>query len=585
MTVDPRPVARPPGAVEGGLSLVGVAVLLWSWASATEGRAPAVGAQLLLAAVAWRLGRSWLSGADGSTSTAGAELGPHEIGRVAATFALPIAIAVVVARHSGRAGTIVSWSPGDPLTESVFGHLWIVPVAVGLVVVTTLLQRMLASVVARWRVWLVLVAGVAAAFSLREWLGSEANPALGEVLSGAASSWGFASALAVATALPVADPDGVRRGSRLGQWSLVPLNSVHTRPARWLVAAHLWGWPAVSIFASDAGSGLSWLPLVVLVPAVIAGASATSLGGHLFRGSATLPAATRRAVGVAALAAAVFVGTSAAAAAGGSSGAPATRADAAGLLAVAVPSFEVVVPRPLDVLLVGDSTMAPMRWFREGQASLKGFEYVLDVESCRRIAKRSCWGRESRIPTSAALAISSRRRNFDYVVLMAGAHSTRRDLADEIRMAQEAAEARGAKLLIVTLRESIRYTAADSVPGESAFVEFNRIIRDLAEELGPEKVALVDWNTFSFRESQWFRSDGIHPNLEGTIALGWLISQAVAADAGNPCPYDWQYPCTLPDGAGMNRNWLGDFGVTPTEEHCYEDGNARIPICQRDRRM
>lgn len=580
---DPDASSRP-GPTEGILSLAGTALVASSWIGPAGARAGEAGAQLLLAALGWRCGRGWSARARGLTVHSEPETAV--ITRCAMVVALPVLAHLVIVEHSGSTRPVEMWRLAARPTASSFGHFWVVGAAVVLVTAFALAQRMAESVTARWRPLLAAGSCAVALLSAGAWLSSPAGSTVRSLLGLGRSSWGFAAAVALALSLG-GDGGGRRRagGAGLASFSVVPLVSAHEREARWLVGAFLWGWPAVHVLVGEPAEGLLWLPLLVLIGATIVGGWSVSLVGGWVRWTSVLPSATRRAIGVSATAAVVLIGTSTAVSAGGVAGGPAFRADSAGLLSVAVPELEIVVPRPLEVMLVGDSTMAPMRWFRQGQASLSGFDYVLDAESCRRIAKRSCWGRESRIPTSATLAISSRRRNFDYVVLMAGAHSTRKDLADEIRMAQEAAESRGAKLLVLTLRESQRYTQADAPPGESAFVEFNRIIRRVVDELGPDKAAIIDWNSFSFREAEWFRSDGIHPNLTGTIALGWFISRAIAAEAGNPCPSDWTYPCPVPREPTDGRNWLDEFGVTPTNEHCYEDGNERIPVCGRDRRM
>lgn len=585
---------------ESALSVSGMVVLVSSWVGNSGGRSVEVGSQLLLAALGWRCGRQWArrrpvlaDGAEPDVSTATTVL---------ATVAVSVLLQLLVTRHAGGIRSIVAWDPTSPPGRSLLGHLWVVGAALMLAGIATLVQRIAESLTASWRLVLAAAACSAAGFSFGEWLTSPEST-VGESLSLVASSWGFAAALALALVLPVGLDSAAGRSAvedeadgrvdrvvatglrRFAAWSLVPLSTVHERPGRWLLGSFLWGWPAAHLFVDSTGAALAWLPMMVVAAGSVVGGWIVSILGGWRQRRASLAPATRRAISVSLTAALVLVGTSTAVSAGGVIGGPGLRTDPRGLLQVAVPEFDVVVPRPLEVFLVGDSTMAPMRWFRQGQASLSGFDYVLDVESCRRIAKRSCWGRESRIPTSATLAILSRRRNFDYVVLMAGAHSTRKDLAEEVRMAQQAAQEHGAKLLIVTLRESERYVQADVPSGESAFAEFNRIIRRVADELGPDKVSLIDWNGFSNREPGWFRSDGIHPNLTGTIALGWFLSQSIAAEAGNPCPSDWTYPCPVPGQEATGRNWLDDFGVTPTEEHCYEDGNDRIRVCQRDRRM
>jgi peptidoglycan/LPS O-acetylase OafA/YrhL len=89
--------------------------------------------------------------------------------------------------------------------------------------------------------------------------------------------------------------------------------------------------------------------------------------------------------------------------------------------------------KPVNVLLLGDSTMAGLRWFEDGTKSLQGFTYTLDAESCRRISEWSCYGREKRTPKNVVNVLENTTEAFDAVVLMAGYDSSAKRIGDEYK--------------------------------------------------------------------------------------------------------------------------------------------------------
>lgn len=236
------------------------------------------------------------------------------------------------------------------------------------------------------------------------------------------------------------------------------------------------------------------------------------------------------------------------------------------------------------VLLLGDSTLASLRWFKQGTVSLKGFQFSLDVESCRKIAYKSCFGREFRTPDSALTALKNYNQPLDYVVLMAGYHATISDIAKEFSLFYKLVQAKNAKLIFLSLRESLSYPLVGSGGKRSVFNKLNQILKDLVMKKSHEDVIIADWNSFSHLRAEWFGKDGIHPNIIGTVALGWFISQTIAVAVDHPCPFDDSYPCEVQKSQISKKNWLEDFNVKKTNTHCYEDGEKRKRVCTNNRR-
>jgi len=241
------------------------------------------------------------------------------------------------------------------------------------------------------------------------------------------------------------------------------------------------------------------------------------------------------------------------------------------------------LPSARSVLLVGDSTLAPLRWFVGASASLQGFSYVLDAESCRKLANRSCsGGREGRTPPSAAAAISSAKLH-DVLFVMAGYHSYPDTIASEFRAVVKAARDRGFDSIVwMTLRESTHYPGVGN--DASVYATFNRSVRSVIAEGGYEDVVVLDWNAYSASRLDWFVPDGIHVNLRGALALGEYVSLAMAALDGRSCPgASLRAPCALPLSAPSTDDLLGRYGLVDTIEHCYEMGESRQLKCRPDK--
>lgn len=254
-------------------------------------------------------------------------------------------------------------------------------------------------------------------------------------------------------------------------------------------------------------------------------------------------------------------------------------------VAVSVPNSVVRSKNLVNVFLLGDSTMASLRWFEQGTVALEGFNYKLDVESCRRIADPSCYGREKRVPTSALRAFNDFTGPLDYVVLMAGYDSSVRRVGDELRRLIAAINDKNVKVVILTYKESLKFPSPGSSGQRSVYADFNKILKEEVAKDESGNVVIADWNLFSWGQSEWFLKDGIHLKIEGAVALGWYISHLVATIADNACPFTDVYPCGFPERMDPRVDLMTQFSVKDTEIQCYEDGSSRKRVCTRDHRL
>lgn len=191
---------------------------------------------------------------------------------------------------------------------------------------------------------------------------------------------------------------------------------------------------------------------------------------------------------------------------------------------VAPTTTAVPVITPINALLIGDSILAELRWFEQGIVSLQGFTYTLNAESCRRIGRDSCGGREDRTAESVVTVLNNMTQSFDVIVLLGGYHANTDTIHDEIAAFVEVASTMAAKVVIVNYKESLAYPAPGSDGTRSMYTDFNETLRTMEAEAALGNATIADWNLFSKEGSTWFRSDAMHPNIVGTLAMGWFIS-------------------------------------------------------------
>lgn len=398
---------------------------------------------------------------------------------------------------------------------------------------------------------------------------------------------GYAALLPVLGALFVLAAGGAKYGPEL-VLRAEPLQHV----GAWSYSLYLWHWPIFVLVEAKFGSPtlLGWILLVALATALSA-LTFTAIE-HPVRVNEWLSLRSMRSVGVGlGSVLAVFAATTVLFGFAPRIDARAERFVVPEELANLEEGNEEVTalpppePKKVNVLLLGDSTMASLRWFEDGQKSLEGFTYTLDVESCRKIALRSCEGRESRVPDNAVTVLENYDKPVNVVVLMAGYHSWTTEFEGEVRALADMARYRGAKLVVLTLKESLKFPAPGSRGERSVYTDFNRLLRDVEKSGDYPLLTIANWNLFSYSSPDWFESDGIHLKLEGTLALGWYISRFVAKVVDNPCPDDGSYPCAVPTIADSEIDWLDEYKVRNTNRHCYEDGRSRTLNCTTNRRI
>ena len=220
------------------------------------------------------------------------------------------------------------------------------------------------------------------------------------------------------------------------------------------------------------------------------------------------------------------------------------------------------VQPPGRALLVGDSTLAGVRWYRTLEALL-GFPYEYTAESCRRLATASCNGREGFVPTNAVTAIRRASGSFSTVVIMTGYDDWWTVFPNGFDRVVAAARDKGARKIVwLTYREGVRYHGANVT-----FVNNNQTLRDkVASGLFPD-VVLADWHTYTATTTGWLSGDGVHLTRAGSYGAADYISRKLAHLENRACPMPWVVgeavaaPCPDPDVYGPVGDIIGLYSA------------------------
>ena len=202
--------------------------------------------------------------------------------------------------------------------------------------------------------------------------------------------------------------------------------------------------------------------------------------------------------------------------------------------AIVLTATTVQEQRKPRVLLVGDSTLLAIERYN-GYRALRGFDYVLDAESCRTLGIPSCGKRP--LPPNAVEAIGKADGSFDDVVIMAGYDEWWTSFPGSFDEVVAAARAKGAQQIIwLTYREGVTYKLLTGEAADESFVKNNQTLRAKVASGAYPDVWLAQWYPHTPDDIGWFSKDGIHLTRVGALGVADYISRWVAHAAGLPCP-------------------------------------------------
>ena len=219
---------------------------------------------------------------------------------------------------------------------------------------------------------------------------------------------------------------------------------------------------------------------------------------------------------------------------------------------------------PSRVLIVGDSTLAAVRFIPGAPAAMRGFDPVLDAEPCRRLVYPSCLSNTTdRVPNTAYEAITTTPGWVDAVVIMTGYNDWFDDFGYLFDTIVRAARAKGARQIVwLTYSEG-----GQSPTANRAYQLNNSDLRRVAAQPAYSDVQVADWNAYNHRGDNWVWPDGIHLTNRGAFGLADYFSRWLAHLEGRPCAAPWtgggplDDPCPNPDGTGIAADIRSVYGV------------------------
>lgn len=171
------------------------------------------------------------------------------------------------------------------------------------------------------------------------------------------------------------------------------------------------------------------------------------------------------------------------------------------------------------VYLLGDSTLAALRW--SGTAPmLKPYDYLLDAESCRRIVLPSCRGREGYQPNTGIEAMHEHDGQLgDTVVAMIGYDDAGNVFGDSVDNLVAEAKRQGVKRIIwLSFRTDVSYVGPTYASNDTTYKSNNKILKEKATQYAGY-IQLADWDGIGSQHPDWFADDGVHLSLVGAAQL------------------------------------------------------------------
>lgn len=230
----------------------------------------------------------------------------------------------------------------------------------------------------------------------------------------------------------------------------------------------------------------------------------------------------------------------------------------------ALGSTSAVVSRQADrlehhdrALLISDSAWLGIKTYGAVD-SVRGFEHMLDLASCRRRVVASCRNYDGHVPIPLYDEVAWREGVFNTLIVATGYNDGDERFRDEVDSIVGLARRWGYERVVwVTLRENVTYRSPGNAGFAAVFLRNNTALREIeASGVHPELV-VADWAVYAHDRHDWFARDGIHLRNAGPFAAGDYISRKIAFLDGEPCAMPLVAgapvpdPCPDPDATGV----------------------------------
>jgi len=207
-------------------------------------------------------------------------------------------------------------------------------------------------------------------------------------------------------------------------------------------------------------------------------------------------------------------------------------------------------------LLVSDSAWLGIKTYGAVD-SIRGFEHMLDLASCRRRVVTSCRNYDGHVPIPLYEEVAWRKEAYDTLIVATGYNDSDQNFRSDVDTIVGLTRRHGYDRVVwLTLRENVSYRSPDSAGFAAVFARNNATLRELAASGDYPEIVVADWAVYARDRSEWFARDGIHLRSAGPWAAGDFISRKLAFLDGRPCAMPLnagvapQDPCPDPDATG-----------------------------------
>ena len=210
------------------------------------------------------------------------------------------------------------------------------------------------------------------------------------------------------------------------------------------------------------------------------------------------------------------------------------------------------------VTVISDSILTAVTWSNEPAQALltDGLDMQIDAAVCRRLNGESCEFDGSHAPTTLSVINSSGDLG-SIVVIVDGYNDLPDNFAGDVELTLDTLRDRAVQhVLWVNLHEV-----------KPEFAAKNAVLRAAAQH--HQELRVLDWNSVSASNLDWYQTDGIHLVPAGGVAIATFIRQAIAETFSPPPPA----PATLAvpthqslrgrAGVRFDRQLRADGGVGP----------------------
>lgn len=247
------------------------------------------------------------------------------------------------------------------------------------------------------------------------------------------------------------------------------------------------------------------------------------------------------------------------------------------------------VDPPEPAVVIGDSSIAALRWVPGADNAIVGFEHTLDLESCRRLYAESCYGREGRKPPTVFEALDFHAAKYHTLIVATGYNDGTSGFAESFDKVVTKARAFGYQRIVwYTLRSAVDYVSPGQLGNHETFARNNAVLRSLVASGRYPDVTIADWGRYSADEIDWFVTDGVHFRQLGAWAAADYATRKMAFIEGRACPLPTNPgapvadPCPDPDVTGPVADIDALYDIGRDGVLCYEIGVEHRVECRYD---